>query len=225
MASYGYEAINKTGKEVKGSIEAESMEKARADLKSQGMTILSLTEQNALTKDINIDIGGKPNARDLSVFCRQFVSMVRAGVTILDALKMLADATENKKLKKAIQEVRVSAEKGESLADSLAQHPKIFPSIMINMVAAGEASGSLDKSMERMAVQFERSNKTKAMVKKAMMYPMVVCVVAIAVVIVMLVVVIPSYAAMFADLGTDLPGITLAVMAASNFIKEKWILV
>ena len=224
MASYGYEAINKTGKEVKGSIEAESMEKARADLKSQGMTILSLTEQNALTKDINIDIGGKPNARDLSVFCRQFVSMVRAGVTILDALKMLADATENKKLKKAIQEVRVSAEKGESLADSLAQHPKIFPSIMINMVAAGEASGSLDKSMERMAVQFERSNKTKAMVKKAMMYPIVVCVVAIAVVIVMLVVVIPSYAAMFADLGTDLPGITLAVMAASNFIKEKWIL-
>lgn len=224
MASYGYEAINKTGKEVKGSIEAESMEKARADLKSQGMTILNLTEQNALTKDINIDIGGKPKARDLSVFCRQFVSMVRAGVTILDALKMLADATENKKLKKAIQEVRISAEKGESLADSLAQHPKIFPSLMINMVAAGEASGSLDKSMERMAVQFERSNKTQAMVKKAMTYPIVVCLVAIAVVIVMLVVVIPSYAEMFADMGTDLPGITLAVMAASNFIKSKWIL-
>lgn len=224
MASYGYEAINKTGKEVKGSIEAESMEKARADLKSQGMTILNLTEQSALTKDINIDIGGKPKARDLSVFCRQFVSMVRAGVTILDALKMLADATENKKLKKAIQEVRVSAEKGESLADSLSQHPKIFPSLMINMVAAGEASGSLDKSMERMAVQFERSNKTKSMVKKAMTYPIVVCLVAIAVVIVMLVVVIPNYAAMFADMGTDLPGITLAVMAASDFIKEKWIL-
>lgn len=224
MASYGYEAINKTGKEVKGSIEAESMEKARADLKSQGMTILNLTEQNALTKDINIEIGGKPKARDLSVFCRQFVSMVRAGVTILDALKMLADATENKKLKKAIQEVRISAEKGESLADSLAQHPKIFPSLMINMVAAGEASGSLDKSMERMAVQFERSNKTKALVKKAMTYPIVVCIVAIAVVIVMLVVVIPSYAEMFADMGSELPGITLAVMAASDFVKEKWIL-
>ena len=224
MASYGYEAINKTGKDVRGSIEAESMEKARADLKSQGMTILNLTEQNALTKDINIDIGGKPKARDLSVFCRQFVSMVRAGVTILDALKMLADATENKKLKKAIQEVRISAEKGESLADSLAQHPKIFPSLMINMVAAGEASGSLDKSMERMAVQFERSNKTKSMVKKAMTYPIVVCIVAIAVVIVMLVVVIPNYAEMFADMGSELPGITLAVMAASNFVKEKWIL-
>ena len=80
MASYGYEAINKAGKEVKGSIEADSMEKAKSDLKMQGMTILSLTEQNMLTKDISIDIGGKPTTRDLSVFCRQFVSMVRAGV-------------------------------------------------------------------------------------------------------------------------------------------------
>lgn len=103
---------------------------------------------------------------------------------------MLADATENKKLKKAIQEVRISTEKGESLANSLAEHPKIFPSMMINMVAAGEASGSLDKSMERMATQFERSNKTKALVKKAMTYPIVLCIVAIAVVIVMLLVVI-----------------------------------
>ena len=83
MASYGYEAIDKTGKEVKGSIEAETMEKARTDLKGQGMTVLNLTEQNALTKDINIDFGGKPTARDLGVFCRQFVSMNKAGVTIL----------------------------------------------------------------------------------------------------------------------------------------------
>lgn len=224
MASYGYEAIDKTGKEVKGSIEAETMEKARTDLKGQGMTVLNLTEQNALTKDINIDFGGKPTARDLGVFCRQFVSMVRAGVTILDALKMLADATENKKLKKAIQEVRISTEKGESLANSLAEHPKIFPSMMINMVAAGEASGSLDKSMERMATQFERSNKTKALVKKAMTYPVVLCIVAIIVVIIMLLVVIPNYAEMFADLGSDLPGITKAVMAASDFIAAKWIL-
>lgn len=224
MASYGYEAINKAGKEVKGSIEADSMEKAKSDLKMQGMTILSLTEQNMLTKDISIDIGGKPTTRDLSVFCRQFVSMVRAGVTILDALKMLAEATENKKLKEAIMAVRVSTEKGETLANALAEHPKIFPSIMINMVAAGEASGSLDKSMERVATQLERSTKTKALIKKAMMYPMVLCFVTIAVVIVMLVVVIPSYASMFADLGTDMPAITLAVMIASNFIKEHWIL-
>lgn len=222
MASYGYEAINAAGKQVKGSIEADSIEKARSDLKNQGMTVMELKEQSLLTRDINIDIGGKPKARDLSVFCRQFVSMIRAGVTILDALRMLTEATENKKLKQAINEVRISAEKGETLASAIAQHPKVFPELMVNMVAAGEASGSLDKSIERMAVQFERSNKTKALVKKAMTYPIMVLVVAFIVIIVMLVKVIPSYVTMFADLGTDLPGITKAVMSASDFVIDKW---
>lgn len=222
MASYGYEAINAAGKQVKGSIEADSIEKARSDLKNQGMTVMELKEQSVLTRDINIDIGGKPKARDLSVFCRQFVSMIRAGVTILDALRMLTEATENKKLKQALNEVRISAEKGETLASAFAEHPKVFPELMVNMVAAGEASGSLDKSIERMAVQFERSNKTKALVKKAMTYPIMVLVVAFAVIIVMLVMVIPSYVDMFADLGTELPGITKAVMAASDFIIGNW---
>lgn len=223
MATYGYEAINKAGKTIKGSVEAESIDKARSDLRSKGMTILKLNEQNMLNKDLNIEIGGKPTTRDLSVFCRQFVSMNRAGVTIIDSLKMLAEATENKKLKEAIQAVRVSTEKGETLADALAQHPKVFPGLMINMVAAGEASGSLDISMERMATQFERSSKTASLVKKAMIYPIIVCIVAIAVVIVMLVVVIPNYTSMFAELGTEMPGITVAVMNASNFIQERWI--
>lgn len=222
MASYGYEAIDATGKQVKGSIEADSIEKARSDLKNQGMTVMELKEQSVLTRDINIEIGGKPKARDLSVFCRQFVSMIRAGVTILDALRMLTEATENKKLKQAINEVRISAEKGETLASAIAEHPKVFPELMVNMVAAGEASGSLDKSIERMAVQFERSNKTKALVKKAMTYPIMVLVVAFIVIIVMLVKVIPSYVTMFADLGTELPGITKAVMSASDFVIGKW---
>lgn len=222
MASYGYEAIDANGKTVKGSIEADNIDKVRSDLKGQGLTVMDVKEQSLLTKDINIDIGGKPKARDLSVFCRQFVSMIRAGVTILDALRMLTEATENKKLQKAINEVRISAEKGETLASAIAEHPKVFPDLMVNMVAAGEASGSLDKSLERMAVQFERSNKTKGLVKKAMMYPIVVIIVAIIVVIVMLVKVIPSYVKMFETMDTELPGITKAVQAASNFIIQKW---
>lgn len=222
MTSYGYEAIDATGKPVKGSIEAENIDKARSDLKSQGLTVMALKEQSILTRDININIGGKPKARDLSVFCRQFVSMIRAGVTILDALRMLTEATENKKLQEAVNEVRISAEKGESLAGAIAEHPKVFPDLMVNMVAAGEASGSLDKSLERMAVQFERSNKTKSLVKKAMMYPLVVIIVAIIVVIIMLVKVIPSYVVMFEQMDTELPGITKAVQAASNFVINKW---
>lgn len=195
------------------------------ELKAQGLIVLDVTEQNALTKDISIDIGGKPTARDLSVFCRQFASITRAGVTIIEALRMLAEATENKKMQKALMNVRADVEKGETFADSLAKHPAVFPELLIQMARAGESSGSLETSMERMAIQFEKSAKTKALVKKAMIYPMVVMIVAIAVVIVMLLVVIPSYTDMFEQLGAEAPGITLAVIAMSDFLKNYWFII
>ena len=177
MATYGYEAVDPTGKAVKGSVDAGGLDQAKLELQRQGLMVVSLTEQNLLTRDISFDLGGKPTTRDLSVFCRQFVSMTKAGVTILEALKMLGEQTENKKLQRALQEVRVDVEKGETLAGSLAAHPKIFPSIMVNMVAAGEASGSLDIAFDRIAKQLERNTKTQGLVKKAMIYPCVVAVV------------------------------------------------
>ena len=222
MAAYGYEALNSAGKEIKGSVEADNIEAARQALKKQGIQVISIKPQSALTKDINIKVGGYPKPRDMSVFCRQFVSMTKAGVTISEALKMLTEQTENDRLREAAEGVRVSVEKGETLASSLAMYPKIFPPLMVHMVEAGEASGSLDVALERMATQFEKSAKTTAMVKKAMIYPIAVCIVALAVVVVMLVVVIPNYATMFDSLGTDLPALTKAVQAASNFIIQKW---
>ncbi len=108
MAVYGYEVIDKSGKTSKGSVDADSIGAARAELKRQNLTVIKISEQNALTKEINIDIGGKPTPRDLSIFCRQFVSMTRAGVSILEAMKMLCEQTENKRLKKSLEEVRVS---------------------------------------------------------------------------------------------------------------------
>lgn len=222
MAIYGYEAVDKNGKNVKGSMEGESIDKIRSDLKNAGMTVLVIKEQSFLTKDLNLQIGGWPTPRDLSVFCRQFVSMTKAGVSILDALKMLCEQTENKRLRDAVKVVRVSVEKGETLANSMSEFPKVFPNLMVNMVAAGEASGSLDIALERMSLHFERNSKTRALVKKAMIYPVVVCLVAVAVVIVMLVVVIPSYADMFEDMGTELPGLTIAVMNVSDFIRNFW---
>lgn len=225
MAAWGFVAIDKSGKEIKGSKEADSEEQVLRELKAQGLIVLDVTEQNALTKDISIDIGGKPKARDLSVFCRQFASITRAGVTIIEALRMLAEATENKKMQKALMNVRADVEKGETFADSLAKHPAVFPELLVQMARAGESSGSLETSMERMALQFEKSAKTRALVKKAMIYPIVVMVVAIAVVIVMLLVVIPSYTEMFEQLGAELPGITLAVIAMSDFLKNYWFII
>lgn len=225
MPSYAYEAIDNNGKILKGSLEADDEASVKAELKRQGITPVSIKEQSVLNRDLNIDIGGKPKVRDLSVFCRQFVAMFKAGVSMIDAMKMLTEATENKKLRKAAEEVRISVEKGESLSMAFGEHPNIFPPIMVNMTAAGEASGSLDIAMDRIATQLDKSNRTKAAIKKAMMYPIIVFIVMIAVVIVMLVKVIPSYSVMFEDLETDLPAITKGVQAISDFLINYWFIV
>lgn len=225
MATYGYKAITKAGKEVKGSLEADNKDLAMAELRRQELTVIDLGEQSFLTKDIDIQIGGWPKARDLSVMCRQFVSMTKAGVSILESLKMLCEQTENKRLQDALKEVRISVEKGETLANSMTEHPKVFPAIMVNMVAAGEASGSLEIALERVATQLERSHKTQAMVKKAMIYPIAVCLVAVIVTIVMLVVVIPNYEDMFSQLGTELPWITMMYVNLSHVITNYWYII
>ena len=225
MASYGYEAINKMGKEVKGSIDAETIEQAREKLKLQGFIVVSLKEESFLTKDINISLGPKVSPRDMSVFCRQFVSMSRAGVSIMECLNLLREQTENEFLAKAIAQVHADVQKGESLAESMGKQNKIFSNLMVTTVAAGEESGSLDISLERMATQFEKSAKTRAMVKKAMIYPIVVACLAVGIIILMLTWVIPQYTDMFDSLGTELPGITKVVIAASNFLISYWYII
>lgn len=224
MASFAYEIVDQTGKIKKGSLEADDRDKALAMLKADGSIVTSLGEQDALSKDIKFEIGGKPSARDYSVFCRQFVSMTKAGVSLLESLEMLGEQTENKRLANAVKNVKTSVEKGESLTVSMREQ-KIFPDLLCSMVEAGEASGSLDTALDRMATHFEKDAKIKALVKKAAIYPAVVCVVAVAVIIVMLTVVVPSYSSMFEDMNTELPGITVAVVNASNFLKSKWYLV
>lgn len=225
MAAWGFVAIDKSGKEIKGSKEADNEEQVKRELKAQGLIVLEVTEQNALTKDISFDFGGSPTPRDMAVFCRQFASITRAGVTIIQTLSMLAEQTENKKMQKALFAVKADVEKGETFADSLAKHPKVFPELLVQMARAGEASGSLDTAMDRMATQFEKNAKTQALIKKAMIYPIVVALVAVAVVIVMLVFVIPRYMDMFAELGAELPGITKMVVAMSDFIQAYWFII
>ena len=223
METFSYKAVNSAGKDVKGSVEAESKEEAARKIKEQGLVPVSVGKQGALDKDINIPIfkGKKIPARDMSVFCRQFASILKAGVSVINALEMLAEQTENKKLKQAIVETQANVEKGESLSDSMRQNDA-FPSILIDMVRAGEASGSLENSLTRMAVQFEKDAKLNGIVKKAMMYPIVLICVMIGVVIVMLTFVIPSFMTMFEDLDSELPITTKAILAMSNSLKNYW---
>ena len=223
MESFSYKAVNTAGKDVKGSVEAESREEAARKIKEQGLIPVSIGKQGALDKDVNIPIfkGKKIPARDMSVFCRQFASILKAGVSVINALEMLAEQTENKKLKEAIVNTQSNVEKGESLSDSMRQYDA-FPSILIDMVRAGEASGSLENSLTRMAIQFEKDAKLNGIVKKAMMYPIVLICVMIGVVIVMLTFVIPSFMTMFEDLDSELPVTTKAILAMSNSLKNYW---
>mgnify|MGYP002773689153 FL=1 len=223
MESFSYKAVNTAGKDVKGSVEAESREEAARKIKEQGLIPVSIGKQGALDKDVNIPIfkGKKIPARDMSVFCRQFASILKAGVSVINALEMLAEQTENKKLKEAIVNTQSNVEKGENLSDSMRQNDA-FPSILIDMVRAGEASGSLENSLTRMAVQFEKDAKLNGIVKKAMMYPIVLICVMIGVVIVMLTFVIPSFMTMFEDLDSELPVTTRAILAMSNSLKNYW---
>lgn len=223
METFSYKAVNSAGKDVKGSVEAESKEEATRKIKEQGLVPVSIGKQGALDKDVNIPMfkGKKIPARDMSVFCRQFASILKAGVSVINALEMLAEQTENKKLKEAIVQTQSNVEKGESLSDSMKLNDA-FPSILIDMVRAGEASGSLENSLTRMAIQFEKDAKLKGIVKKAMMYPIVLLCVMIGVIIVMLTFVIPSFMTMFEDLDSELPVTTRAILAMSDSLKNYW---
>ncbi|MBO4325211.1 MAG: type II secretion system F family protein [Lachnospiraceae bacterium] len=224
MPAYAYEAVDKMGRKKRGNIEATSPDRAQTMLKGEGLIPLKVSEQSFLNKDVNIG-GSGVSKRDLSVFCRQFVSILNAGVPIVDAMGMMEDQTENKNLKKALGEVKTNIAKGESFANALRERSDIFPAMMINMVEAGEASGSIDVSLDRMANQFEKDTKLSAMIKKALIYPIVVVVVAIIVMVVMMAFVIPKFMEMFKDMDTKMPALTLAVMAAADFFKNNIILI
>ena len=226
MPIYRYRAIDKSRKVIKNSIDSTSLETAKVALRGIGYTILEINEQTALNKDIEIPFLGQPNAKDMAFFCRQFVSILRAGVPISTALTMLGHQTENKKLAAAIQKMESDIEKGVSLASAMRRHPRIFNSMLANMVAAGEESGNLEESFRQMEIYFDRAQRTRSAVKKAMVYPSVLIAVMVVVLIVMMTAIIPKFLASFTDMGTELPLPTRMVIATSDwFVQWWWLLV
>lgn len=221
MAQYNYKALDKSGKPKKGVVEANNEDKAREKLKSEGYIVQEVREQGAAKRG-----GGKKvKDKDLAVFCKQFVSVLNAGVTVIAALEMMSEQLENKTLQRALKEAQSFVQKGGTLADAFKINPKVFPPIMVNMVAAGEMSGNLEVCFERLTTHFENSNALKSKVKSAMTYPIVILIIVIAVVIVLLVTVIPQFAQMFTDLGSELPKATQMLINFSEFLQHKWYIV
>lgn len=216
MPGYFYIVADKSGKEKRGKIEAANKESAKEFLKKDGYVILSLEEQSRQL-DVTFSFGKKLSPRDLSVFCRQFVSILEAGVAMKEALVMLEEQTENKKLKKSIAQVLTSIEKGNTLADAMRGEGDIFPSMLISMVEAGESAGNLEMAFSRMAEQFEKDAKLRATIRKATVYPIILVLACIGVIGVMLLYVIPIFIDMFKEIDMEMPPFTMFVMGLSEW--------
>ena len=221
MAKYAYKGVDSTGKAKRGTIEANNEDQAKAKLKSEGFTIEDFGE----SKDIEIKIPKKVKNKDLSVFCKQMGSVLRAGVPVIAALDMMSQQMEHETLKDATVDAMNFVQKGGTLANGFRQHRKVFPDIMSNMVEAGESSGKLEICFERLASQFEKDGHIEAKIKGAMTYPIIVLLVVLGVVVLMLVAVIPIFANMFEEMGTSLPAATQLLVDLSNFMVAKWYIV
>lgn len=220
MPNFIYTVMTKEQKMKKGRIEANDKNHAINLLKESGYYPLSITEQTTLQKEIII--GNPVKVKDITIFCQQFEAILTAGVSVLEALDLLREQTENKFLSKLIGQIYTTVEAGDSLSNAMRQHSRYFPSILINMIEAGEVSGNLEIALKRMATHFEKEYKLKQTIRKATLYPIIVSIVAVVVVCILMVVVIPTFVQMFADLGTELPITTKALLAISNFMITRW---
>lgn len=224
MARYKYTGRDRRGKR-QGTVYAASKREAMTKLKEDEIRVIELTEipETLLTKDITI--GNPVKLQHFVIYLRQFATLLKAGVTVVDATGILAYQTESKALKKALFHVEQELREGNPLSEAVGKHPKIFTPMFINMVRAGEVSGNLDETLERLAEHFEKQHYTRQKIVGALTYPAVIGVVAIAVVIFLLVSVVPTFVTMFADMGGELPAITKFVLAASEFMQSFWWLI
>lgn len=223
MESYRYHIITASGKEKRGTITANDRRHAMMILKADGSTVINLDYPGLFDRELEIPFfHTNVKSRDMSVFCRQFITLIEAGISIVRALDMLEKQTVNRLLKKSIREIKESVEKGENLAESMKHHREVFPSMFVNMVRSGEEAGKLKLSFERMALYYEKTAKLKNIVKRAMIYPVILSVVAILVILVMLIYIVPMYTQMFEQMGAELPVFTRMVVAVSDFLIRYW---
>jgi type IV pilus assembly protein PilC len=219
MPVYIWKGLNRRKRSQKGEVEASDIKAAEAMLKKRGISDYKVKEK---PKDLFANVSfmqPKITQKDVIVFCRQFSTMIDAGLPIIQCLDILSSQAENPRFRKNLKDIKESVESGETLAESMKKYPDQFDSLFVNMIAAGEAGGILDTILRRLSEHLEKAAKLKAKVKSAMVYPTITIVVAIAVVMVIMVFVIPVFQDMFASLGGQLPALTQMVVNMSNFIK------
>jgi type IV pilus assembly protein PilC len=218
--TFAYKVRDRAGKVQAGTIEADNASAVAAKLKGMGYAPISIDEHKAgLKTEIKIPgfSGKKVKLKDLAVMSRQFATMINSGLSLLRALSILAEQTENPELARVLTEVRNDVETGNALSAALAKHPKVFPPLMVNMTKAGEVGGFLDSVLLQVAENYESEVRLRGKVKAAMTYPVVVFILAMLMCVVMLIFIVPTFAGMFETLGGELPAPTKVLI----FLSEK----
>ncbi|RKD23887.1 hypothetical protein BEP19_05525 [Ammoniphilus oxalaticus] len=225
MLEFTYSGYNAQQKRIQGKIEARDKREAFRNLKQQGMLITHLNErkQTILTKDIEILTPGVKQ-RDFVVFCRQFATLLRAGVGIAEALQILVQQTDSKVLKKALEIVLEDVRSGSSLSVACQQQRKVFPVIFVSMARAGETSGSLDDMLDKLAGYFEKEHNVKGKIKSALFYPIAVGILSVLVSFFLMWKVVPQFVSVFQNVGLELPWITRFVLGVSEWVGLYWFL-
>jgi type IV pilus assembly protein PilC len=219
--TFQYSVRDRAGKILNGKIDAESPAAVASKLKAMGYAPVSISQTNAgMKKELTIPgFGNRIKLKDLAVMSRQFATMINSGLSLLRALSILCEQSENKELARILREVRGEVEAGASLSSAMAKHPKAFPPLMVNMVKAGEVGGFLDQTLLQIAENYEAEVKLRGKIKAAMTYPVVVFILAILMCIGMLIFIVPTFAGMFKDLGGTLPAPTRVLVMMSHAAK------
>jgi len=216
--SFRYSVRDRNGQLVKGKLEGDSREAVATKLRQMGYIVLDLQEDR-IGQLNKITFGTTVKTKDLTVFTRQFATMINAGLSLTKCLGILAVQTERKELREVIGQLSRDVEAGQSLSDALMKHPKIFPPIFYNMVRAGEVGGVLDEVLLRIADFFEADANLKARIKSAMTYPIVIGILVVGILIAMMVFVVPTFQGMFEAAGHDLPLPTQMIVSFSEFVR------
>jgi type IV pilus assembly protein PilC len=229
MPSFAYSAINSQGAELTGEIVANDLASARDSLRGDGLLAQWIEERRgpaADSKGGGLSIGKKKvKAKSLQVFSRQFATMIEAGLSVVSALVILEEQTDDKALAQVVVDVREQVEAGALLSEAMDRHPDVFNRLYVAMVEAGEAAGVLDLVLDRVATQIEKEEKIRRRVKGAMIYPSVVLVFATLVLVGMIMFLVPVFVKIFDQLGGDLPTLTQWVLNVSNLLRGYWFII
>jgi type IV pilus assembly protein PilC len=224
-ATYTYKARDKAGKVITGSLMADNEGLVLNRLREMGHTPLEVGKQK---KSMNLEINlhpGRVKLKVMSVFSRQFATMINSGLSLLRALTILGEQTSNRRLGEVVTQVRGEVEKGTSLSAAMARHPKIFNRLYVSMVRAGEIGGFLDQVLVKVAETFEKEVALRGKIRSAMTYPVVVFVMVIGIVSAMLIFIVPTFANLYASLGGTLPLPTRMLMGASSVLRRYFLVV